>query len=425
MLGAWIRRTGFWLVDALRGGMGKRIYQDIVGKESSNYADTDDLKRILNYAIDHVPFYKTIPRAELSEFPVMNKAIYKAQKERCMSEEYSDYSTLHRVSTSGSTGEPMIVYQNREKRERVKIDLIHAHERIGWGLGQRYIFIRNWVSNYQSGRLKRFAQNMVPVGIAQFDVAAKQRLFRYLVAHPQTVLFGYSSSICDFMNWARRSGLDGNVCRLRVIVCDSDALEQKDKRLLNEFFSCPVIDRYDNEENGLIAITSIGSDQYAVNYTALHIELLRLDKDETVAPGEIGRVVITDLHNRAMPLIRYETGDLAVSLDEPGRIRTLERLCGRQAVHLTTPNGVQLSAVAISGVMEVFYGVERYQVVQHSASNFELKYVGELTVEEEKILRGRLTDAFGSEAVIRITRVDSIPLEKNGKLKTMVNLCQR
>lgn len=58
-----------------------------------------------------------------------------------------------------------------------------------------------------------------------------------------------------------------------------------------------------------------------VNTQSLRVELLAPDSSDYVKPGEIGRVVITDLYNRSMPLIRYDTGDFAVSHDDSSCVR--------------------------------------------------------------------------------------------------------
>jgi phenylacetate-CoA ligase len=57
------------------------------------------------------------------------------------------------------------------------------------------------------------------------------------------------------------------------------------------------------------------------------------DADRPCAPGEVGRVVVSTLHNYAMPLFRYDLGDLA-EVGPPcecGRtLPVLNRIVGRQ-----------------------------------------------------------------------------------------------
>jgi phenylacetate-CoA ligase len=409
------------MIDRLKGSPVKKQYNDIIEKENDSYDPHADLENILQYAIEHVPFYKDIRQAQLEQFPVMKKAVYKQNKTACFSDEYQDLSRLHKVSTSGSTGEPMVAYQNKEKRNRVKADLIHAHEKIGWDLGRKYIFIRNWASNYRQSPIKIWAQNFKPFGISDFDDIHKKELIDSLKKHSNTVLFGYSSSICDFMNFLRKEKIDGRSLRIRVIVCDSDELTKQNKVKLKACFGCPVINRYDNEENGLIAITSPDSDIFRVNYQGLYIELLEDDSDRPVEPGTMGKVVITDLFNKAMPLIRYDTGDYAISDDEVGHIRTLREICGRQAGSLTALNGNIVSSVAISVITEIFYNIEKYQIRQVDRTKFVFQYVGTISESEQAELMERLKTSLGDAADISIINVSEIEKGKNGKYNTIIN----
>jgi phenylacetate-CoA ligase len=190
---------------------------------------------------------------------------------------------------------------------------------------------------------------------------------------------------------------------------------------LKECFGCPVINRYDNEENGLIAITSPDSDIFRVNYQGLYIELLEDGSDRPVPPGVMGRVVITDLFNKAMPLIRYDTGDYAISDDETGHIRTLREICGRQAGSLIALNSNIVSSVSISVITEIFYNIEKYQIQQTDRTKFIFRYVGTINESEQTELMDRLKTSLGDAADINIMKVSEIKKGKNGKYNTIIN----
>ena len=421
---AWIRRTAFWMLDALRGRKIKTHYDDIAARFEDGGEDGERLRDILSYAMEHVPFYKGIERPELSRFPVMSKPLYKQNGEACFSDEFPDREALYKASTSGSTGTPLVVYQNADKRRRLRADLIYAHERVGWRLGDHYFFIRNWVSNYNQSPLKNFAQAVTNVSIAEFDDAKKAWLCGQIKKRKNCVIFGYASSVCDFMRYVKARGVDTSAFKIKLIVCDSDELTVANKRELERTFSCPVINRYDNEENGLLAFSLPYSEEMLVNHPSIHVELLKPDCDEPVAPGEIGRVVVTDLYNRAMPLIRADIGDYAGSPDESGRIRVLSEFAGRKADCIYSPHGVLVSSVAISGITEVFDTMEKYQIIQESRDEYTFKYVGTLSDEARERLDGRLTDSLSRDAKITYLNVEDIPVGANGKFKPLVNRYQ-
>ncbi len=416
-----MRKECFWFTDRLFNKNVRRHYLDIKSiQDNIEYDQNARLKEILEYAIKYVPYYKDISSPELSCFPVMSKADYKRLGNDCRSIEFLDDSKLTIASTSGSTGTPLVVYQNNEKKARMRADLIAAHENVGWNLGDHYIFIRNWVSNYKQSTIKNLAQNVENISVTEFNDSKKAVLCDHLLKHPNSVLFGYASSVCDFMNYLISIDYDATKLKVKLVVCDSDELSSKNRQALESAFGCDVINRYDNEENGLLGISTPENDILYVNYPSIYFELLKIDSDLPAQPGESGRVVVTDLYNRAMPLIRYDIGDLAVSPDEEGKIRKLTSIVGRKADCLYSTDGKIISAVAISGLTEIFTSIVKYQLVQITKSAFEFHYIGDISDHDSNELLKRLETALGSDAAIQFIKENQISVEKNGKYKTTV-----
>ncbi|MBR4948324.1 MAG: hypothetical protein IKZ29_07195 [Clostridiales bacterium] len=416
-----LRKDCFWLSDRLFNKSVWKHYQDIKSIQNEiDYDPKERLSRMLEYAIKHVPFYKDISSPDLSLFPVMTKADYKRIGNDCRSIEFLDDSKLTIASTSGSTGTPLIVYQDDEKKARMRADLIAAHENVGWNLGDHYIFIRNWVSNYKQSTIKSIAQNVENISVTEFNDSKKAFLCDHLLKHPNSVLFGYASSVCDFMNYLINIDYEATKLKLKLMVCDSDELSSKNRQALESTFGCTVINRYDNEENGLLGISAPGNDSFFVNRPSIYFELLKIDSDLPAQPGESGRVVVTDLYNRAMPLIRYDIGDLAVSPDEVGKIRKFTSIVGRKADCLYSTDGKIISAVAISGLTEIFTSIVKYQLVQTTKTSFEFHYIGDIADRDSNELLNRLETALGSDAAIQFIKEKQIPVEKNGKYKTTV-----
>lgn len=422
MLGASIRRTGFWCLDAVRGGKLRTTYKNILNAESSAVRTEDQLRHILEYAVKQVPFYREMAPKTLQEFPVMTKWEYKRLGvERFLSDEYLG-TRLHHVYTSGSTGTPFEVVQDSIKRNRVICDLIRCNEKIGWQLGDKFVFIRNWVSSYRQSPLKSILQNVHNVTVMEFDDRAKDKLLSYLQKNRGVNILGYASAVVDFCNYLKLRRLDGASLGIHLIVCDSDELSHADREKLEEYFNVPVFNRYDNEENGFIGISRAHEDRIYLNTNSLYFEILSPHGQEPVKPGEIGRVVVTDLYNHAMPLIRYDLGDLAVSNDRPDRIRTLEHFSGRSSGCLLDTKGKLIGNASISAALGPFTGITRYQVCQETENSYEIRYVGDLPAEEKQELLKRMKDCMGQDARISIQKVETIELGKNGKHSPTVKL---
>ena len=414
-----IRQLVFWGLDFLRGGLVLKNYKEI--QQNNPLMREERLKGILSYAIEHVPFYKGKNYNELKDFPVMNKLIFKQEGVNCISDEYPNYKKLYTVKTSGSTGTPLVVYLDPNKRQRVIADLLVINDKIGWDLGSNYAFVRNWTSNYQQSKIERIAKNFIAVSVGDFDDDNKEKLYTYFFLHKHSIFVGYSSSVCDFMDWIKRTGKDAKAIQLKLIHCSAEDLHENKRKELRDLFGCPVYNRYSNEEAGLIAMMMDDSDVFQVNTASLRIELLKLNCDEYVEPGEMGRVILTDLFNRAMPLIRYDIGDLAISNDSSDNVKTIVKLCGRSADILCAPDGILIGSTTPAVVAETINGILKWQLAQVSEKKFEFRYVGNLTESEKSELSSRLRNSLGKLAEYEIVEKQNLPLSKNGKFKTIIN----
>ena len=153
-------------------------------------------------------------------------------------------------------------------------------------------------------------------------------------------------------------------------------------------------------------------------------EVLRADGTPCTA-GETGRVVLTDLHNFARPFIRYDTGDLAVAVDDDCPCERgfplLGSIEGRSLDCLRTPSGNEISPAILGHFLFVYHDhlevVRHYQLVQESDTRVTLLVVpGEGWNEERRLrLRADLNQLLGDEMEVDVQTVAEIHPEKSGK----------
>ena len=142
MFGSWLRRTIFWIVDILKGGFVKKHYIDIVDKMEYGKDSKDVLPDLLTYVRENVPHYSKIKESRLEFFPIVSKQDMKNYPTDFRSREYPNENKLHSVYTGGSSGVPFKAVQDNNKRCRNIADIIYCHNKIGWKLGDKYIFVR-------------------------------------------------------------------------------------------------------------------------------------------------------------------------------------------------------------------------------------------------------------------------------------------
>src|SRR5437867_7666028 len=182
--------------------------------------------------------------------------------------------------------------------------------------------------------------------------------------------------------------------------------------VIEQGFDCSVTNRYGCEEVSLIACECERHQGLHINADSVHVEILRTDETGAltmpVRPGESGSVVVTDLTNRAMPIIRYQVGDVAVLSDRIcscGRgLPLLERIEGRDADYIVTPAGQLISGISLTENFALQVpGVVQFQIVQETVGRFLFRLVRgpEFGPSSLKRLGALATRHFGPEVEYR------------------------
>lgn len=420
MLGSWARRTGFWLLDGIKGGPIRRQYEDVASKMSSRDDSHDQLQLLFDHAARTTPFYSRLPANDLQNLPVVTRTMYRNAFKDFQSKAFVG-ARLHFTTSSGSSGMPLTVGHDTAKRSRVIADILYFNDICGFRLGESLMWLRPWATFPTKSRMAHFAQNIIPVELIGMDDRVKNDVIRTLRRRRVSCVLGYSSALWSLARHIDEMGHAAEEFGLSVVISDSESLQPWIKRRLEEAFGCPVVDRYANEENGLLACTKPHDDVFHLNRASYHFEFLKLNSDEPQDPGSLARIVVTDLYSYAMPMIRYDTGDLAIVSDRgPGQPETLRSIEGRRADVIYDVLGRELSSTTIGALMDEFGDVARYQFIQEGASAYRLRLCGTELARNGSALEAKFVTALGSSARLAVEFVDDIPSERNGKFRTTI-----
>lgn len=200
-----------------------------------------------------------------------------------------------------------------------------------------------------------------------------------------------------------------------------DSLRERVKNL----FGLKIEDNYSSSEVGCIAIQCPDTGLYHIMAENLIVEILD-DNGRDCKPGEVGRVVVTDLHNYASPLIRYELGDYA-EVGEPctcGRhLPTLKRIIGRERGMFKKADGSQFWPRGGGRSIKTFK-IRQFQMIQHSLDDIEYRMVTDepLTPEQVQEAKESIESVFEMPGVIRIVRYENEIPTINGKYEESICL---
>jgi phenylacetate-CoA ligase len=192
------------------------------------------------------------------------------------------------------------------------------------------------------------------------------------------------------------------------------------REVIREGFGCPVFDTYGCSETGFIACDCEKHDGLHLFMDLYHVEVCRNGK--LAEPGELGKLYITDLTNRAMPWIRYDVGDV-------GRYFVDDHGCGRMSVRLQVEGRVEDTLVNSKGefftsdrVFDFFQsmkGIDNFQLIEKSKGVFELLFVprhGDEGLDKEGIV-AEFRRFFDANASVKAFPVKSIKAEDGGKFR--------
>jgi phenylacetate-CoA ligase len=139
-----------------------------------------------------------------------------------------------------------------------------------------------------------------------------------------------------------------------------------------------------------------------------------------VTAGETGYVVVTDLINDVMPLIRYRVEDLAAPIEGPcacGRgLPLMGRVAGRTADFLVRADGSRVAGVSlIENSLTRIDGIEQMQIVQDDIDRITLRVVPDVEFEPARSELQRYFESAFPGTTIAIELVPAIAREANGK----------
>lgn len=420
-----IRYYVFFALDLLKGGKHKKAIDETmkINTEFSKYKSIHDdaLSKLLSHACATVPYYKKYCGKAFDEFPIVSKAVYKEDIDAFISERF-EKEKLFKSSTSGSTGTPFIVYQDPMKRIRVHSELIAYNALVGQNVGDKYIFFRVWTDKNRKSKLEQIKQNLIPIDILHLDDLSLKNIVDLLKKDKKiNNTLAYASTYEAIANYLERNGIFLTDSKIKSMISSSEVLHDSTRNILETRIGCKVIDRYSDQECGVIAQSTMDNNELLVNRASYHIELLKLDSDEPVGKGELGRVVITDLYNYAMPIIRYDTGDMAVVSESSNDDKMfLKQIEGRRVDMIYDTKGRALTSHTWGVYMWKFDKLKQYQFIQEGEKEYVLKVNGADGIYTSEEFDETLRAILGEDANIDIQYVDEIPVLSSGKFKKTI-----
>jgi phenylacetate-CoA ligase len=393
---------------------------------------------IVNYHIKNNAFYRNMVIGDFTTWeslPIMKKQDYQVPLNDRLSQGFLE-KKVYINKTSGSSGNPIRFGKDKYSHA---ITWAYNMERFGWygidfnsSFQARYYGIPLDTLENNIVRLKDFLANRHRFSILDLSDKALEEMLQVYSKKPFDYINGYTSSIVLFAKYLKTENIIlKEVCpSLKVCVVTSEMLFEDDKNLLEEQFGVPVVNEYGCSEAGVIAFTNPAG-EWEVDSRTLYVEILD-EKDQPLPLGEEGRIIITSLHNKAHPFIRYEIGDYGVlSEKSTSKKPILKRLTGRTNDFAILPSGKKAAGmtfyVITKKIMEESGNIKEFKVVQTTMDTFDINYVSDNVLDTDKIkaIKETLEQFLESRLTFRFNRKEQLDRTASGKLKQFTSLVEQ
>ena len=328
--------------------------------------------------------------------------------------------------TSGVAVKLLFDRSHQASRNAARIRFLRMHgwnplQSSAWFAGARLLTVND--PDYQAvGELVRWFSSF---GVKFFPTSTPFIEQADIVERTKAVsVYGFPSGIDGMLRVLEETGR--RLPLLRRALCGGEAVDDSLRQRARRVLGFDVRDNYGSTEAFLAFECPDGS--YHINAEHVWLEIVD-EAGRAVAPGQMGKVLVTTLENYLMPLVRYEIGDYAIAARGECRcgrtLPLLERVLGRETNLFRNPDGRLTSSWPALGALREFPELKIFQLVQKSIFQFCVRYVADRPLnpaDEARIQATLRDDGLWENAEVAFERVTQIERAASGKF--MVTLCE-
>jgi phenylacetate-CoA ligase len=209
------------------------------------------------------------------------------------------------------------------------------------------------------------------------------------------------------------------------IVVTAEQLFEHQREKIEKVFNAEVFEQYGSREFGTIASECRYHD--GMHYFAPGVILETVNPDGMPSDDSLGSLIVTDLWNYAMPLIRYQVGDLVRLESAPCkcacRLPRIGAVAGRVVDAVIKPGGEMIAGQALISVIRKSEIDARVQIIQKAPDRFILNYASDKSLPENtlRFIRSGFNNVIENQVIIDFNKVEEIERDKSGKFRYIKN----
>lgn len=408
-------------------------------KEQLKEYQLQRLKSLCIHAYQHTFYYRKVfdeagfdpfrfrSLDEFEKLPFLSKEIIRNKLPALISTIHKT-KDLHYAETGGTTGVKMKFCRDNSSLSPKEAALLRFDYWSGWRIGeprglvwpaqQDYVGYWSWKSKLKNSFYRR--ELVFPAAVV--DDQKIEEYVKLLLKRKPTFIKAFPSPLYQIAQYIKNNNI--TIISMKGIVTTGEPLTRYQRKIISEAFNCRVYDSYRTREAGPIAQECECQQGLHINAEELYVETVA-SKNFKIFHENIQEIVVTDLLNFGMPLIRYRIGDygkLSERMCGCGRtLPLLEKISGRTGDVFYTPEHkkVMAASLVLYLIDEAPGTIGQMQIIQDQLDHLIIKVTPKppLTDNIKTYHFTTIKRLFGNKMRVSYETVDSIPLEEGGKYR--------
>lgn len=414
--------------------------EEFLSVEENKKLQSKRLLALIIHACQTVPYYRDLHIdvdaiseenvfEEIKKFPILTKDIIRKEGDRLYSEVYTKSQVgdwMYEDTSGGTTGEPVKFLHSGHYFDSDQGAALFADEFAGRKIGD--FQIRLWGSERDiiSGKkdwmnkIYRWMRAEMFLNTFQMNDATMAEYVRIINKKKPKMILAYAQSAREIAKYIEDNNI--SVHSPNGVMTSAGTLDNDTYELLKRVFKCPVINRYGSREVGCMACSCEKNEGLHINSRGVFVETLR-DDGTLCDDEEEGRIIVTNLQEYAMPLIRYEIGDVGSLTKHAcscGRgLPMLKKLSGRIVGVFLTEDGNRVDGEYFTHLFYNCKWVKQFQVIQEGFNDVVVNYISTSEPDFDTLcapdMTAKIRLVMGEKCNVTYNKVDDIPETKSGK----------
>ena len=399
-----------------------------------------ELKKLLVHAFENTSFYPELwakvginsiddiqSMADFEKLPLVTKNDISEHYQSLVA---TNYSNNIKKATGGSTGQPFRFELNIDSNTRREAIMWRGYGWLGAGLGQKTLYL--WGADIgQPTKLKTLKNNLYHafynrkmLNSFAMNINNMHEYVNDINRYQPTALVSYVNPLYELSKYILAHDL--SVYSPKSILTGAEALHDFQREIIEKAFQCPVYNTFGCREFMLMSAECSENKNLHINIDHLVVETVS-DQGLSIS-GESGDLVVTDLYNFGMPLIRYVNGDRATLIDSPcgckNPLPIMKSIDGRKLDIIKTPSGKKIPGELFPHLFKEFTHITRFQVRQSRIDELNIAIISseDLSPTEQEKIKAEINKYAENELKLQLNFVDDIPLTASGKHR--VTICE-